>query len=227
MKTRVDGAALQIGGAPSEPLFHSIGAAQAGLGVDGAAGSWRRVPVEDDSPARLWDQCHELVRGGLGVAGSVELAEPDLTQRWTWTPPGELALSLAAACDAQRPASTDYPTLPDPYWFRDAGHSDFGAPNANAGEGARIAHLDTGYDPTHGTVPPHLDRDRQCNFVDAGRPRDASDTADGAFSQHGHGTATLALAGSAAYGGAPGAAIIPMRVANSVVLFSNLSLIHI
>ena len=221
----LEGEGLAAG--PRTPLFHSIGKPQGGLGLVATPGpAWSRIEAATDSPARLWDHCHSLMRGaGMGAAGgAVVFAEPDLAQQWTWDKPRRQAIGLASACDAPRPPAPEYPAPPSFAWFREAGFSDFGPVDARAGRGARIAHLDTGFDPAHSTVPPHLDRARQRNFVDDSRPSDATDTADGPTAQHGHGTATLALLGSAAYGGAPGAEIIPMRVADSVVLFSNSSI---
>jgi hypothetical protein len=104
------------------------------------------------------------------------------------------------------------------------------------GNGITIVHLDTGYDPTHRTVPPNLDHARQRNFVEAAHAGDATDrTPERALlTQRGHGTGTLGilaggpLAGLRAaepvpaqgfLGGAPGASIVPVRIADSVVHF--------
>jgi hypothetical protein len=94
----------------------------------------------------------------------------------------------------------------------------------------RIAHLDTGYDPSHGTVPENTSK-TQRNFVDAAFPEDATDrTTSGILTNVGHGTGTLSiLAGKAIAGSNPvpavgiatRAGVVPIRVANSVVLFEN------
>src|SRR5262249_29452846 len=123
----------------------------------------------------------------------------------------------------------------NPLWFRDSDHSQFDeAIEAIGGSDVpskvRIAHLDTGYDPDHHALPKHLSKDLAKNFVDPERPNDASDRTDGLLTNLGHGTGTLSiLAGSAvkdvpALGGAPFAEIVPVRVADRVVLFRNSSI---
>jgi hypothetical protein len=118
-------------------------------------------------------------------------------------------------------------------WFREDGHSQFAVALSKLGSVApaqrvRIAHLDTGFDPSHESVPEGLNRELQKNFVDADRPNDATDDSSGFFNNLGHGTGTLGiLAGKAVgpfsqpYGAAPFAEVIPVRVANSVALFRN------
>ena len=94
----------------------------------------------------------------------------------------------------------------------------------------RIAHFDTGYDPDHHTLPKRLRRELARNFVDDDHPNDASDQTSGLLTNLGHGTGTLsilagtALPGQSLLGGAPFAEIVPVRVANRVVLFSNSSI---
>ncbi|HXL99099.1 MAG TPA: S8 family serine peptidase, partial [Rhizomicrobium sp.] len=91
---------------------------------------------------------------------------------------------------------------------------------------SRVAHLDTGYS-DHQTTPQFLNRNLQKNFVDKDRPDDATDIAWGALSNPGHGTGTLgilagkAIGAGAPLGCAPNAEVVPVRVANSVVLFYN------
>src|SRR5262249_43700652 len=94
----------------------------------------------------------------------------------------------------------------------------------------RIAHLDTGYDPNHETKPLFLltkdPKNLQRNFVEADLPNDATDHTAGVLTNLGHGTGTLGILAGAAVngtmlGGAPFLDIIPIRVANSVVLFEN------
>ena len=91
----------------------------------------------------------------------------------------------------------------------------------------RIAHLDTGYDDNHATKPRFLNKGLARNFVDDDRPNDATDRPTAAINPMlGHGTGTLSiLAGKDIEGRSFGAAgnldIVPVRVANWVVLFSN------
>lgn len=184
--------------------------------------------------ANPWDLCHELVRGGLGVTGgpNVVFAEPDLQQRWLIGRPGALTSSLALGPDPDRQKGA-YPTiLSNDFWYKDDRHAQWDAALAvvsDPGEGkrVRVAHLDTGYDPNHATRPLHIAFNLQKNFVDHDRPDDASDDSSGLFNNVGHGTGTLSiLAGAGIDGGkpfgcAPFVEVVPIRVANSVVLFYN------
>jgi subtilisin family serine protease len=209
-----------------EPLFRSIPASGDGLGLEAGA-QWSRLAAGPLNPGELWDRCHRLATEGLGLAGAprVVFAEPDLRQAWSFMPPAAFAAAAARPCGDVKPPDKHTPSLPDPLWFRASDHSSFGPQGAAAqGRGARIAHLDTGFDPDHETLPRRLRRDLQRNFVDADRPRDARDTADGLISNPGHGPATLALVAGPPYGGAPEAEVVPMRVADSVVLFTNSSI---
>ncbi len=96
-----------------------------------------------------------------------------------------------------------------------------------------IAHLDTGYDPSHVTLPEGIRLDLQRNFVAGFPPDDARDRAPAGslFANRGHGTGTLGiLAGNRLDGSAPGwpgyddylgaaaqARIMPVRIADWVV----------
>ncbi len=235
-RTGLPSATLALGAAqvnfPLVPLFKSIGRTS-GLGA--AAGStWYvlEAPFGFDA-ANPWDVCHSLMHAGLGVAGAPvpEFAEPDLEQRWLTGDDAELGLALAAGCQAEGP-DTDLPGDPNPFWYRDQSHTQLDAALAQIGgpdvaAQVRIAHCDTGYDPQHATLPKRLRRDLQRNFVDKDRPNDASDVSDGLGNNLGHGTGTLSiLAGSGAHGSAslgcaPFAEVVPIRVANRVVLFHN------
>jgi hypothetical protein len=94
------------------------------------------------------------------------------------------------------------------------------------------------YRKDHTLLPPFLDLNRQRSFVETDPdPNSAADPAVGGFGNNpGHGTGTLGiLAGnqfngdpfevpSGFVGGAPFATVVPVRVANSVVLFTNSSI---
>ncbi|MGH9666141.1 MAG: S8 family peptidase, partial [Bryobacteraceae bacterium] len=110
------------------------------------------------------------------------------------------------------------------------------AGDPDAGRRVRIGILYPGYDPAHRTRPENLRNDLERNFVEGGNS--AADPGDsGLLRNPGHGTATLAiLAGNRLtdldpqvpstgdyFGGAPHAEAVPVRIANSVVLFSNSS----
>jgi hypothetical protein len=215
-------------------LFESIDA-QPALGA-AADDVWHVLtPPAGFAEANSWDICHSLMQQGFGVAGvpAPKFAEPDIEQRWIAGNPGEGGQSLVQSCEAADQQSPDFPRDSNNYWFRAASHSQFDSAVAAIGgpqvaSKVRIAHFDTGYDPDHRTLPMRLRRDIGRNFVDDGNPGDASDQTSGLFTNLGHGTGTLSiLAGTALpgqpplLGGAPFAEIVPVRVANRVVLFSN------
>jgi Subtilase family len=247
MKSGATGAMLRMNGArfrfAVDPLFTSIGMGQERRGV-AAQSRWHMLTskAEPDNAtaaevANPWDICHQLLQEGLGVtgAGQVEFAEPDLRQQWLVGRPGAIAAGLASAPSEPDKQNPSYPTLPDNFWYRDARHAQWdgalaAAPDPGDANRTRIAHLDTGYDPTHLSLPKHLNKTLQRNFVDPDRPNDASDDSAGLFNNLGHGTGTLSILAGAGMSGvnggkplgcAPYAEIVPVRVANSVALFYN------
>lgn len=217
------------------PLFGSIGVAP-GQGM-AAPAQWHVVEAtEDGEEVNPWDLCHALVRDpqGLGLDGCAPtMAEPDLEQQWVFGTDVQHALTLT---DCAEPRGQDRnPFLrseKDDYWFRDARHSQLEQARSRVtvpdhqADRVRIAHLDTGFDPDHITRPRGLRTDLARNFVDPDSPRDAADRSSGVGNCLGHGTGTLSiLAGNAVdgvdLGGAPSLEVIPIRVADCVVLYRN------
>jgi len=98
----------------------------------------------------------------------------------------------------------------------------------------RIAHIDTGYFAAHVTVPNVIRHDLERSFVEGDKnPNSAQNPGIPAFllDNHDHGTGTLSiLAGGkvpalgTVLGGAPDAEIVPLRVADSVVLLRTSAL---
>lgn len=227
---KLAGTAVEI---RSEPLFASkeLQGPGPGLGVSAGATTWHIVepslPVADTPNA--WDMCHEMVSQRMGVAGSgtVVFAEPDLEQRWEAAEPEDALVGFAATCSPD-PQDSRFPTGSKNDWYRDASHGQFSklAKSSN-GTGVRIAQLDTGFDPQHASCPVNLELELAKNFVDGDRTDDASDDTSGFLKNRGHGTGTLSILAGAAVPGvevpgvAPGASIVPLRVANRVVLFKN------
>jgi hypothetical protein len=226
--------ALGAAGAAFEakPLFNSIGT-PAGLGIAGNS-TWHVLsPPQGFSGQNPWDLCHQMMQGGgLNFAGSpaVEFAEPDLLQQWTAGNEKEAGFALESC--AADPQDGDFPSKPDNRWFRDPDHGQYDAALAQVGgpntaARVRIAHFDTGYDPAHTLLPARLRKDLARNFVDDDSPNDASDTSSGFGNNLGHGTGTISiLAGKTTLDGkpmgvAPFAEVVPVRVANRVILFSN------
>ena len=219
----------------AEPLFTSIGRAE-GLGALGAS-QWHILTLADAAAAdeaNAWDLCHALLTEGLGVAGAPapEFAEPDLQQQWIIGDERRQSFAMGSTCEAPEPQDDRFPRDPDPFWFRNASHSELATAAAAIGDPpqgprVRIAQLDTGYDPEHKFLPRHLNHALERNFVDPNRPNDASDETEGLLTNLGHGTGTLGILaggspdGRPGIGGAPFAEVVPIRVANRVVLFFN------
>jgi subtilisin family serine protease len=211
----------------TRPLFGSIGAGAPGLA---AAPAWHVVTADALDEVHAWDACHAAVGQGFGIAGTgAQFAEPDIPQRWIFGDDAQQALAMTSGCASQDPdpAFPPNPFGDDPYWIRDASHAEFRG-DPNDGAGICVAHLDTGFDPQHDTRPAHLRAELQRNFVDPQFPLDATDrTVSGLLTNLGHGTGTIGILagaginGGAPIGAAPGASVIPVRVANGVVLFKN------
>ena len=216
-----------------EPLFKSIQETSK-LGL-AATPQWHMVSAGDEAEeVNGWELCHEMMTGdNLGmVGGKVEFAEPDLEQRWLIGTDVQSLMAATATCEKPQDPDSRLPAGNGFFWFRDETHSQLQAARDDVGQPAsrvRIAHFDTGFDPNHITKPQFLRTDLQRNFEDGGNPNDARDTSEGAFNNLGHGVGTLSLLAGAAVEGSPlgGAAfldVIPVRVANSVVLFKNSSI---
>ena len=220
-----------------ERLFASIDSPSAFAAA--ADGVWYvlkpKAEIDNQNP---WDICHSLLQQGFGVAGAPppKFAEPDIEQRWIAGGKTVSRQALAPSCEVRDEQSPQYPRDADNYWFRSDQHSQFDAAIAAIGgtgiaSKVRIAHLDTGYDAGHRTLPKGLRRDKiQRNFVDPAYPDDATDRTSGLLTNLGHGTGTLGIlagtpiAPATSLGGAPFAEVIPIRVANSVILFTNSSI---
>jgi hypothetical protein len=198
-----------------------------------------------DGAATPWDLSHARVADQLGVAESdVLFAEPDLVhtvfQDTNEAPAGE-AFAVGGDCTAnEQDAGKGKAVGPEGVraWHLGEAFSQldearkavrFTSPRT------RIAHLDTGYFPDHVTTPANVRRDLERNFVERdGQPSSATDPDNRRLllDNSGHGVGTLSiLAGGAVpaldglvMGGAPEAEIVPVRVADSVVLLRTSAL---
>ncbi|HEU0122689.1 MAG TPA: S8 family serine peptidase [Bryobacteraceae bacterium] len=235
-------AAFAVGKTPLqvETLFPERAPAEA-KGVTAPA-VWHSATLPEELPeAEMWDLCHTLSQQGMGMAGGVAFAEPDLSQSWKMPLPEAAAMGLAGGPAA---FNTKYPA-PDPFdwrWFQDSSHSGLQAAASaflTVKERVTIAHLDTGYREGHTLRPAYLDEALARSFVEKDPdPNSAYDPFIGGVGNNpGHGTATLCIlagnrfdgapfgnAPSGYVGGAPFARVIPIRVANSVVAFTNSSI---
>jgi subtilisin family serine protease len=231
-RLKLDGRTLA---ATAEPLFSAIGTST----MDAAPQPYWQVLTADlpqDVELTPWDLCHGLIEGRFGLAGDggILFAEPDLEQRWTFPDPDESTRECVPPPrpGKGRPQDCRFPTDPDPVWTlartkmvqARAGLPQPGQPVV------RIAHLDTGYDPDHVTKPVKLRLDLQRNVSGDGHPEDkATDPRRHGLTPNkpGHGTGTLGLLAGGAVpdlgtiGAIPFAEIVPIRVADSVVLFRN------
>lgn len=221
-----------------QPLFDAP--SNADLGIHAAAETWYVATAEQEEEGHGWDWAHRAVEQIPEL--EVTAVEPDLMQQWGFANPETLPPGLAAQAVSDRcvyePADRDFPYPGRFAWHLGKQYSqleDARQQVGTKGSRVRIAHIDTGYDKDHLTLPLNLDFSRQKNFIDPGRPNDATDITPEAFLKFpGHGTATLALlAGKPPsgdprkddfVGGAPFAEVVPIRAANSVVQFYTSSI---
>jgi len=208
-----------------------------GLALFGTAPAWHIADVPDLA-ANAWDSAHAQVAGALGIDSSgVLLAEPDLPQSYpdqNEQNPGGNPMALAPLdCTFEDQKDDERKPGPGFAWHLRDEFSQLAAARAAVRFSdpvrTRIAHIDTGYDPLHSARPARILHDLERNFVnDDGTPNSATDPNRGhLFDNSGHGTGTIGiLAGQAApqngnqpIGGAPDADILPIRIANSVIMF--------
>lgn len=263
VKVRGGGQALaaagQAFGAKSDAIEPILSLpAQAGSAMaadDGApAATWLRVTAAPSDSAHPWDRAHALARASaqaFAATGGADIVavEPDLEQRWDYGGPSdaETAADPATLCRfADQDGGGGKAKGQGVAWNLGDAFSQLAAARNRVGDklqAIRIAHLDTGYDPDHRTLPVHLRRDLQKNFVRGdGAPDDATDRTPpgGPLANRGHGSGTLSLlAGNRLAGNSPGwgdyadfvggaalAQIIPVRIADGVVRFTTGSMVQ-
>jgi hypothetical protein len=195
--------------------------------------------------ATPWDLAHGRVADQLGVSESdILFAEPDLVHGIYRDPseaPVEGVFEIGGAeCGTQieqDPTNGKAVGPPQFAWHLDDAHSQLRSARASVAftePRTRIAHLDTGYYASHVTRPTGIQKALERNFVERdGTPNSAEDPDNKVFllDNSGHGTGTLSiLAGGVApaysdapVGGAPDAAIVPLRIADRVVLLRTSS----
>ena len=205
---------------------------------------WFRIALEE--AASPWDQAHAQVAGQLGIdEADVVFAEPDLVHSIfdegdaDGTLVGDLdrGLALGERCrDIDQEDGRGKPVGPGFAWHLDGRHSQLERARAQVRFSAprtRIAHLDTGYYRPHETTPANIVAHLERNFVDGEDHRDAADPDRDRLllDNSGHGTGTIGiLAGGEVgafgevLGGAPDAEVVPIRVADSVVLLRTSAL---
>ena len=219
------------------PLYDTPRAKAAMLGF-GAQPQWFLADVAEGA-ASPWDLAHSQVAGMLGVAeADVVFAEPDLAHRIYPGPPPEIpAESFAVGKDCTRfPQDDSHGKVAVPgvfAWHLGEAYSQLGIARDQVtftDRPTRIAHIDTGYSRSHGTRPANILTELERNFVDGDQDPGSAEDPDNwrlLLDNSGHGTGTLSILaggevpghGGLRLGGAPEAAIVPLRIADSVVLF--------
>lgn len=202
----------------AEPLLNDDG-------IDSSLGFGPPVPAtwfRTDASENPWDQAHAMMRMGFAVGtGDLLAAEPDFQQQWVSGP-------AATHCVAE-PQNDDGGRVvgPRPRWHLEAGFSGLDAARTAVPLASQarvlVAHLDTGYDPTHHFGPATI-AEGQRNFVRGeGSPNSAEDVTPpgGILRNRGHGTGTIGILAGRQIGGAPGVRVLPIRIADSVVRFQT------
>lgn len=225
------------------------GNTQLGIAPSGPS-TWLRIELKSAASANSWDEAHNLLAPGqpFGAAGpqNIEAIEPDHAQEWPFFESRGHGAALAADEQAfcafdEQDGSGGKARGAGVGWNFGNAFSEVTMARGHVGnklERVLIAHLDTGFDPRHVTLPVRLRKDLQRNFVKGGNPNDASDQVPPGMQlmrNRGHGTGTLSLlAGNKLdgtspnwpgykdfLGGAPLAQVIPVRIADWVVRFTT------
>jgi hypothetical protein len=233
---------LRAGKLDVEPILR-VPAAEGGgnaLAPDRGA-TWLKVKPRGEDSDNPWDEAHRLMpnASAFAAAGGPEIlaVEPDVEQQWLHDlPPDATRFSAAGpvcAFDDQTPKGGQA-VGPGNAWNFGVDFSQLAAARQQVGakqDRIVIAHLDTGYDPAHATLPANIQLALQKNFVAGFPPNDATDKAPAGspVANRGHGAGTLSilagktLSGAPGWGGvdftgaAPGTKVIPVRIADWVV----------
>ena len=225
-----------------EPLYDTPPGTAGAFGLDSSP-QWFLAELPDGA-ATPWDLAHSRVADQLGVAESdVIFAEPDVIHRVFKVPdpgPAGQAFAVGDNCTADpQDAGNGKAIGPKVFgWHLDDEFSQLGsARNAvpfTDPQRTRIAHIDTGYYGAHETVPAKILHDLEKSFVSGdANPSSAQSPGNHPLildnSDHGTGTLSILAGGTvsafgAVLGGAPEAEILPLRVADSVVLLRTSAL---
>lgn len=228
---------LDVPAQPAEPGF--------GAAAEQPA-SWFALDASTPS-GNPWDDAHRLLghSGAFGAAGGPQIlaVEPDIEQGWLHEdtrPDGMGIAGAAGGFDPQDSSGGKAVVAGRLAWHLDPDFSQFKAARSRVGakqQKITVAHLDTGYDKQHKSVPNGVLAAKQRNFMPGEDPNDASDQApsDALLANRGHGAGTMSiLAGNRVpanapgwtdftdfVGAAPGVNVIPVRIADWVVRFTT------
>ncbi len=218
------------------PLYDTPQAKAAMLGF-GAEPQWFLADLPKGA-INPWDLAHARVAGELGVAESdVIFVEPDLVHTLypdvTERKVGQ-AFAVGEQCvDIPQDGGHGKALGPNRFaWHLGDDYTQLGKAReavAFSDPRTRIAHLDTGYYRAHCTTPGHVLRHLERNFVSGDADPHSAEDPDNQrllMDNSGHGTGTISILaggkvpglGDIALGGAPEAEILPLRIADSVVL---------
>ena len=224
------------------PLYDTPKARAAVLGF-GAEPQWFLAELADRALSP-WDLAHARVADQLGVAESdVVFAEPDVIHNVFPDPESEKTgqpFAVGEQCvDIPQDGTHGKPLGPAMFaWHLGDEYTQLGKAREAVeftDPRTRIAHIDTGYYRSHDTVPEFVRRDLEKNFVTADADPSSAEDPDNkllVLDNSGHGTGTISIVaggkvsafGGVYMGGAPGAEVVPMRVADSVVLLRTSAL---
>ncbi len=207
-----------------QPLYEAPPAAMAGFGLD-TTPQWFIAELPEGAPTP-WDMAHAQIAGQLGVSESdVVFAEPDIIHdvyRDTNEEVVGQAFAVGEDCNAIPQDGTHGKALgPDTFaWHLGDAFTQLGKAREEVkftDPRTRIAHIDTGYFSAHETVPKNVLTALQKNFSD-GDPKALQGP-----SSHGTGTMSILAGGMVSgfgveLGGAPEAEVLPLRIADNVVL---------
>ena len=208
------------------------------LGLAGAP-TWYLADLPDTVGPNPWDLAHARVADQLGIDESAVLfAEPDLEQSFMdGSDPATAGIPLAEASDPcafslQQDNTHNKVNGPDVFaWHLRDEFTQLGSARSAVqftDPRTRIAHLDTGYYPKHIARPERIPLEH--SFVE-GDPDPNKAQARASINllpenlDHGTGTIGILAGGRVTetndyLGGAPQAEIVPLRIADSVVLFN-------
>ncbi|MDZ7639102.1 MAG: S8 family serine peptidase [Bryobacterales bacterium] len=227
-------AARKLGAAGNQ--FELASTWKLGAGAEGWAGYELRAQA---TVAELWDAAHERARDGLVI-------EPDCENLWpvpatkaqrglfAGGPDEDRGIENAQSGRFPRALTSDGKDrfawhLDDDYSALRSARSGIQNPHP-----VRAAILDVGFDFKHEAMPRGIRKDLQKNFSGDGKPDAADPDRKGLLKNPGHGTATIALLAGGPVkrladsgilqgpiGGAPEIEVVPLRVADSVLMLKT------
>ncbi|WP_051185145.1 S8 family serine peptidase [Desulfatiglans anilini] len=218
------------------PLYDTPQAKAAMLGF-GAEPQWFLADLPEGA-ANPWDLVHQRVAGELGISESdVVFIEPDMIHniyRDTNERRAGQVFAVGEKCESTpQDGGHGKAHVPGVFaWHLGDSYTQLGKAReavAFSDPRTRIAHLDTGYYRAHCTTPSHVLTDLERNFVSGDADPHSAEDPDNRrllLDNSGHGTGTISILaggrapdyGDIALGGAPEAEILPLRIADSVVL---------